>query len=93
MKKLKICPQGHQFYKSSDCPTCPECAKQAKPQDGFLSLISAPARRAMQSKSISSLSKLAQFSEAEVLSWHGVGPSAIPILRQTLAEAGLKFAS
>jgi len=38
---------GHKFYKSSDYPTCPRCAAQDKPESGFLSLLSAPAKNAL----------------------------------------------
>jgi len=47
-KRLKICERGHKFYKSSDYPTCPRCAAQDKPESGFLSLLSAPAKNALE---------------------------------------------
>lgn len=89
--KLKICPQGHEFYKSSDCPVCPICEKDRKPTDGFLSLISAPARRALESKGISTLKQLSTCSEAELLKLHGFGKASFPKLRIALAEQGLHF--
>jgi len=91
-KKLKTCDNGHQFYKSSDCPVCPICAAQDKPVGGFLSLLGAPARRAMAQAGISTLAELSQHSEAEILNLHGVGPKTLPALRQALADAGLAFA-
>lgn len=91
-KKLKICDKGHTFYKSSDCPTCPICAAENKPECGFLSLLSAPARAALEHAGISTLTKLSQYSEREILELHGMGPKSLPILRQTLSEAGLAFA-
>ncbi len=38
-KTLRTCEQGHEYYKSSDCPTCPVCEKERKPKEGFLSLL------------------------------------------------------
>ena len=92
-KKLKTCDKGHQFYKSSDCPVCPICAAQEKPTSGFLSLLSAPARRALAQARISTLVELSQYSEAEILKLHGVGPKALPVLKQALDDAGLDFAN
>jgi len=48
---IKICSKGHQFNKTSDCPTCPICEKECKPRQGLLSQLSAPARRALENKS------------------------------------------
>ena len=90
-KNLKTCPKGHTFYKSSDCPTCPVCEKERKPQSGFLSALSAPARRALENKQITSLQKLSEFTEAEILKLHGIGQTTIPKLRDALQEKGLSF--
>ena len=91
-KKLKICDRGHKFYKSSDCPTCPVCAAQDKPETGFLSLLSGPARGALEYEGISTITKLSEYSERDILKLHGVGPKSLPTLRQALEEAGLAFA-
>jgi hypothetical protein len=91
-KILKICDRGHKFYKSSDCPTCPICASEDKPESGFLSLLSAPARGALVHAAISTLTELSKHSEQEILNLHGVGPKTLPILRQALRDAGLAFA-
>ena len=90
-KKLKICDKGHKFYKSSDCPTCPICAAENKPESGFLSILSGPARSALEHAGISTLTELSQYSEREIFRPHGVGPK-FPTLRQALADAGLAFA-
>ncbi len=92
-KKLKTCSNDHSFYKSSDCPVCPICAAQDKPASGFLSLLGAPARRALAQAGVSTLVELSQHSEAEILKLHGVGPKSLPVLRQALVEAGLTFAN
>ncbi|MEH7082237.1 RNA polymerase alpha subunit C-terminal domain-containing protein [Neobacillus drentensis] len=90
-KNLRTCVQGHQFYKSSDCPTCPTCENERKPADGFLSVLSAPARRALENNGISTLQQLSTFTEKEVLQFHGMGPASLPKLRSALKESGLSF--
>jgi predicted RecB family nuclease len=90
-KKLKTCPKGHLYTKSSNCPVCPICEKERKPQEGFLSLLAAPARRALENKGILTLEELARFSEAEILQLHGIGPGSIPKLRNALSAGGLTF--
>jgi len=88
---LRTCSQGHQYYKSSDCPTCPTCELGRKPESGFLALLSAPARRALEHNGITSLQKLSEYSEKEILQIHGMGPASLPKLRAALAEEGLSF--
>ncbi|MCG3168121.1 MAG: hypothetical protein POELPBGB_03921 [Bacteroidia bacterium] len=88
---LKTCKKGHQFYKSSDCPTCPICEEERKPKDSFLALIGAPARRALERESIKTIDDLAKYSEKEILSLHGMGKSTIPKLQKILSENGLAF--
>lgn len=90
-KTLKTCKQGHQFYKSSDCPTCPICEEERKPKDGFLSKLAAPARRALERENIKTVAGLAKYSEKEILSLHGMGPGSIPKLKNALSENGLSF--
>jgi DNA-directed RNA polymerase alpha subunit len=90
-KKLKTCPEGHKFYKSSDCPTCPTCAANSKPESGFLSKLSSPARSALEASGITTVTELAQHSEREILKLHGMGPKSLPVLRQALLDAGLSF--
>ena len=92
VKQLKICERGHKFYKSSDCPSCPTCAAQDKPQTGFLALLGAPARNALEHAGITTLTRLSQHTEREILKLHGMGPKSIPTLRQALQTAGLDFA-
>jgi len=89
--KLRICNNGHKFYKSSDCPTCPICEKEKKPNTDLLSNISSPARRALEREGINTLLKLSKYSEKELLRLHGVGPGSIPTLKNALKEKGLSF--
>ena len=53
--------------------------------------ISAPARRALASIGIERLEQLTLLSEAEVLQLHGMGPKAMGLIRQALADKGLEF--
>jgi hypothetical protein len=71
---LRVCENGHRYYKSSDCPTCPVCEQERKPDKGFLSLIAAPARRALESAGIKTPEQLARYSEAELLKFMAWGP-------------------
>lgn len=88
---LKTCEIGHHFYKSSDCPTCPICEEERKPKDNFLSLLVAPARRAMENNEIKTPEELSKYTEKEVLSFHGIGKSSIPILQNILSKNNLSF--
>ena len=64
-----------------------------KPSDARHSLpaISAPATRALTGAGYRCLEQLAAISEGELLALHGVGPKAVVVLRQALAERGLAF--
>lgn len=88
---LKTCENGHQFYKSSDCPVCPVCEEERKPEDGFLSLLGAPARRALERAGIKTITQLAARTETEILALHGLGPSSLPKLKEALASKKLTF--
>lgn len=88
---VRICAKGHTYNKTSDCPTCPVCENERKPKKGFLSLLASPARRALENKGIKTLKQLSEFSEAEILKLHGIGPSTIPKLRDELFKEGLSF--
>lgn len=90
-KTLRTCRKGHQYYKSSDCPTCPVCEQERKPANSFMTGLSAPARRALESNGITTLKKLTSHTEKDILSFHGMGPASLPTLRKALAEAGLSF--
>ena len=90
-RELRICSKGHRFHKSSDCPTCPICEKEKKQKTGFLSVISAPARRALERQGINTHLKLSKYSEKELLELHGIGPASIPPLKNALRVKGLSF--
>lgn len=90
-KITRTCKQGHQYERSSDCPVCPICERERKPSQKFMSLLSAPARRALENIGITSLDELAKYSEKEILKLHGMGPASLPKLRSALHEEGLSF--
>lgn len=90
-KKLKTCENGHRFFKSSNCPTYPICEEERKPKDSFMALLSAPARRALESVNIETLEDLANWNENEIIKLHGMGPSSIPKLKKALSENNLSF--
>ena len=65
---------------------------QNHPQENDLPAgLSQPAQRALAAAGVQRLEQLAQFSEAEVRQWHGIGPKAMSQLRQALGERGLSF--
>ena len=89
----KTCEKGHQFYKSSSCPTCPICEKLKKDTSGFMSGLSAPAQRALKNEGIKSVKQLSKYSEKEILKLHGIGKTAIPVLKKELKKEKLNFKS
>lgn len=50
--------------------------------------IGRPAQRALASAGFTSLEQLSKVSEKELLKLHGMGPKAIRIIREALAEIG-----
>ena len=55
------------------------------------SLLSAPARRALEHRGIQTVEELSKYSEKEILKLHGMGPASLPKLRKALEESGLSF--
>lgn len=53
--------------------------------------ISRPVVRALANIGITSLEGVAKLTEKEFLALHGVGPSAVPIIRSALADIRLEF--
>jgi predicted RecB family nuclease len=86
-KLLQICKNGHEFYKSSNCPGFPICEEERKPKGNFLSLLSASARRALERVGITNLEILSTYSEKEILNLHGMGKSTIPKLYDLLTKS------
>lgn len=90
-KEKRTCLEGHIYYKSSDCPTCPQCEQEKVNADKWFSSLVAPALRALKHEGINTPEELSQWSERELLSLHGIGPSSIPKLREILQENNLTF--
>ncbi|MBL5973046.1 MAG: hypothetical protein D3X82_04500 [Candidatus Leucobacter sulfamidivorax] len=59
---------------------------------GDLPAIGRPANSALLTIGVTSLKQVAVFTKAELLELHGVGPKAVRILEEALAENGLAFA-
>ena len=55
------------------------------------SKLAAPAKRALAEASITSLEQLQTELEAEILALHGMGPNAMQILKQSMADADVHF--
>ena len=87
----KTCEKGHRFQRKSNCDVCPICEKERKPEQGFLSLLSAPARRALEAKAWTDLTQLSQQRYSEIAQLHGMGPKAMKLIREHLEQAGLSF--
>lgn len=86
----RTCEKGHTYYKSSDCPVCPVCERQ-KQTDGFMSVIAAPARRALDRHGIKTTQQLSKCSKQELMNLHGMGPNAINKLEIYLKQYHLEF--
>jgi len=87
---LRICSNGHRYYKSSNCPVCPTCEGE-KSRDNEFGKLSAPAKRALENAGIKSLEGLSNYTESELLKLHGIGPSSIPKLKLALKGNGLSL--
>jgi hypothetical protein len=62
------------------------------PQRTPLPKTSNPATTAVNLAGVACLEDLTRFTEAQLRAMHGVGPKAIRIWKQALAERGLSFA-
>jgi hypothetical protein len=87
----RVCKLGHVYFKSSDCPVCPVCEAANTTKNSFLSLLAAPARRALENNGIKTPVQLSKKTEAEILKLHGMGPATMPILRNILSSNKLSF--
>ncbi len=67
---------------------------QAKPLDYIetdIPKLGGPAQRALFNAGLTSLLKISRVSEQEVADLHGMGPSTMKILKQTLKDKGKSF--
>lgn len=53
--------------------------------------LAAPARRALKNAGYENLKQLAKMRESDVATLHGIGPSALDVLRRELAANNLSF--
>lgn len=63
------------------------------PSAGDLPKLAAPAQRALAQAGYTRLEQLHNLRESELRALHGMGPKAIGVLRQALADRGWSFAS
>ena len=56
-----------------------------------MSMLSAPARRALENAGINTLNDLSKHSEKDLLKLHGFGKASLPQLKNALAANGLSF--
>lgn len=90
-KNNRTCKKGHHYSKTSGCPTCPICEAARKTESGLLSVLSSPARRALESQNIKTAEDLSRYTKEEILSLHGIGPSSLPKLLEELKKNNLTF--
>jgi DNA integrity scanning protein DisA with diadenylate cyclase activity len=62
------------------------------PESTAFPKIPKPAERALIGAGFTKLEQLTAISETDLLNLHGVGPKAIRILKEALAEKGFEFA-
>jgi len=62
-----------------------------KPTESFLTLLNAPARRALENEGIATLEQLSTKTEKEMLQLHGMGKASLPVLRRALEKENLTF--
>ena len=86
---LRTCPEGHRYHKSSKCSTYPICEQELRPEDGFISLPGAPARRAFENNGIKTAHELVQRTAKELLSLHNIGKASTRTLQAVFTETFL----
>ena len=89
---FKISIKGLSFnLQEQQLPYLPRVWRRT-PNSRWVTFISRrPARRAFESRNIYSLEQLSMYSAAKILTFHGMGPSSIPKLRQALESKDLGF--
>lgn len=87
-RKRAVFEKEHQIEKEGK-----QTQKVTKANDIFLSLLGAPARRALENNGISTLEQLSKYSKKEVLKFHGMGKSSIPKLEKLLSDQNMSFRS
>ena len=57
----------------------------------FLDKLSKPAKNGLLHEGIDDFDKLSELTEKEILSIHGIGPKSLPVVRECLAQTGMKL--
>lgn len=89
---LHTCKNGHSFSRAGNCTVCPICDKAASKSEKIWTNLSAPARRALHANGIDTVEKISTITKRELVSWHGIGPSALRLIEQQMASCGVGFA-
>jgi len=53
--------------------------------------IASPAKRALASAGVTTVADLARFTEAQVKSWHGIGPRVMVALNALMVAQAIRF--
>ena len=69
----------------------PKAKKSSASMVGFPDSLGAPAKRALENNGIRNLKELSEYREAEILKFHGMGPSSLPKFREALMAVNLSF--
>jgi len=90
-EQVLVCEQGHKYRRKGTCRVCPKCERMKSIPDGFLKILSAPARRAMEANGITDLTDLSNYTLHEIAAWHGVGKTTLMLLSQEMTKNKLEF--
>jgi len=68
-----------------------ESGKKENNSPGFMQKLSAPAQRALEANGLTTLEKVSNYTEKELLALHGVGKTTIPKIKEALSAKGLQL--
>lgn len=70
------------------------CTEKHQPENQFLKgILAIPARRALEKEKINTLEQLSDYTEKELLQFHGFGKNTIEKLRNFMQENNFTFKS
>lgn len=90
-KQSKYCENGHLLPPRKVCTFCPKCSIGDVDKSKAFDILASPARRALQAHQVYHLADLGKFTETEIASWHGIGPSALDHLRSMMKQEKFTF--
>lgn len=70
-RNLRICKNGHRYYKSSDCPVCQACEAERKSPECFAKNLTVHARRALEGKGIKNLHQILRSAKRKFYNFMG----------------------